>query len=309
MSIERKVWPFVLAAAILLVGRAPAPLANVISIEDEDSVVPTPTPRSKPTKVPTPPPSAKPEAQAPSKPEGTAPASLKGDRGAKMSATLGFHYFVKSGFLVKDPGGVPSVGTVRNFKGQISFSTPKRCRLEPSEGSAFQVGDRFMVFHVGKAVQEEESGYSGFWVQNLAVVKVIESDEEGTFGEVVKTYAPFKDGDLLKPFNEEMDRWNQASTRKELPSQEIHCRVAGGEGVLKDLVQPGFVILTAGAEQGVVEGMVLEVRQPVAALDGAGKTTPCGKVRVFYAGEDHSLAQILNSPDPIRKGFEAIFRP
>jgi len=312
MSIDRKVWPCVLIAAFLLVGGAPALRADVISIEDEDSVVPTPTPKPKPTKVPTPIPSAKPAAAGPAAAEPApkaAAAPLKGDREVKMAASVGFHYFVKSGFLVKDPDGVPSVGKVRNYKGQISFSTPKRFRLEPAEGSVLRAGDRFVVFRVRRFVREEDSDFSGFWVQNLAVVKVVESDEEGAVGEVVKTYSPFEDGDLLKPFNEEMDRWNQAAAKKELPSQEIRCRVAGGEGTLEQLVQPGFVFLTGGAEQGLVEGMVLAVRQTAEALDGAGKTTPAGKVRVFYAGEGHSLAQILNSPAPIRKGFEATFRP
>jgi len=306
MWVNKERWTFravlILSMAALGTGEL---TAKVIAIEDEDAVIATPTP--------------KPKAVAPAKaPEGASPKAseaasrVKAGTGdpVKMGEKIGFHYFVKSGFVVQDPQEVPSVGKVLGLNGQLAYSTPDKCKLEPAdEGTLFRPGDRLVVYRVGSSIREKSSGFSGQWVQNLAILKVVESGEEGLLGEAVKTYAPFREGDRIKPYHEEMDRWNNASSQKELPSEPIRCFVAGGADKVENLTQADFVILTAGADEGVVEGMVLEIREPAKVGEAGGRSVPLGRVRVFFAGGNHSMAQVLHSSRPIRKGFEAHYQP
>jgi hypothetical protein len=74
--------------------------------------------------------------------------------------------------------------------------------------------------------------------------------------------------------------------------------------------QTDFIILTAGARDGVVEGMDFQLREEKGvAPAGEVSNRPFGMARVLYAGEDHAMARILYSHRPILVGFEARYQP
>jgi hypothetical protein len=326
MWVNEKVGSGALALALYLgLALGPGLTAKIIEIEEEDESVQAATPTPRPKKAPAATPvtaGSKPQGATPAPtPAGTSPKKAEASKPAKaaegapgkrvkMGERVGFHYFVKSGFFVKDPSQASFVGKVRNIQDEITFSTPKRCKLQLTEGVASPgIGERLVVFRVQASVQERNSGYNGFWLKNLAVLKVTEVKEEGLLAETVKTYFPFKEGDLVKPYHEEVDRWNQASEKKSLPQEAIHCHVAGGDPDVKHYVQPEFILLTAGSEEGVVEGMVFQIRESPKSLEASVGSAPVGAARVFFAGEGHSLAQVLHSSATLQKGFEAVYEP
>ena len=74
--------------------------------------------------------------------------------------------------------------------------------------------------------------------------------------------------------------------------------------------QSDFIILTAGTRKGVVEGQTFELRQNRGrGLFKDPEHVLKGKARVFYAGANYSMAQIIESRESIQKGFEADYRP
>ena len=71
-----------------------------------------------------------------------------------------------------------------------------------------------------------------------------------------------------------------------------------------------FIILTAGSKKGVVEGQKFELRKFENRADKTESLhVPVGKVEVFYAGPNYSLARILTSHIPVEAGFEAFYDP
>ena len=114
----------------------------------------------------------------------------------------------------------------------------------------------------------------------------------------------------MKPYDSEIQRWKDAHAKQALPTKPIQCKVAGGEPNRTQMEETDFIILTAGAKKGVVEGQVFELRnsremgfmeKPLQIL--------AGKAQVFYVGPDYAMARILKSSVGIQKGFDAVYQP
>lgn len=327
MSIDR----LNLGLAVLLVaglwvagpGRTAAKTVEV-EVEEED-VQAVENPKSEPAKpakaapaaVPVKPVKAAPAAAAPVKTPTSAPvAAVEVSPESSMPRTrvgdkVGMYYFIKSGFVVPDESKPAAAALVKGFTMDMHYSTPKTCYIEFSNAkSAAAKGDLLVVYRVATMIREPHSGFSGFWVRNLAIVKVLEVDKKRCLVEVRRSFFPFERGDKVRYYDDEMDRWKQAQTKKSLPDHPIKCYVVSVETDHQLLNQSDPIVLTAGSKKGVVEGQVFELRE--------GKGTglleprihiPTATARVFYVGGDYSMAQILSNHVPVENGFEAHYQP
>lgn len=293
---------------------------KTIEIEDEDVVAVTPTPVVKAVpKAPTrsdelvePTKAGKPQPSSQTSKEASAPvrAAATGPR-VRMDDKIGFHYFVKSGYVVQEGSDVASVGRVEEYDFDPTYTFPKKCRLSLSEaGASTKIGDRLLVYRVRQRFNESRSGFTGYWVQNVAVLKVLETGEQGTLAQVLESFDPILVGDQLKTYDQELDRWNGARVKKPLPAESVHCFVAGGDFIHDQFSQSEFIVLTAGADQGVVEGQDFQLRDKKKTNDeeeALGK--PVGLARVFFAGPGYSMARIVWNYEPVYKSFEARYEP
>jgi hypothetical protein len=234
---------------------------------------------------------------------------------ARIDDLIGFFYFVKSGYVVPDPSRVPSLGKIiGSFGGQMNYSTPKQLyvQLPSSKEAAVKAGDFLVVYRAGAPILEKHSGFSGYWVENLALVKVIEVQKKECLVEVKKSFSPFEEGDRVKSYDDEIKRWKQAQTKKELPIHPIRCFVAAGTKPMTQNYwnQNDFVILTAGTKKGVVEGQTFRLNRIVdRGPQGEPLHSKEGLARIFYAGPESSMAEIISNQGPIEKGFEALYEP
>lgn len=228
----------------------------------------------------------------------------------RVSDKMGFYYLVQAGFLAKDRGQITSVGKViGSFDEQETYSTPHKTYIEFTQKEpAVKVGDLLVISRAEQAVTEPRTSFRGYWVENLAVVKVVELEAKKCQVEVVQSFRPFQKGDLARPYEDEVQRWKQAQTKKNLPDNAIQCFVAGGEPGRETFNKMDWVFLTAGSKRGLVEGQEFKLRR---RLDTSDQTVEsfAGKAQVFYAGPDYSLAEILYNHIPIEKGFEAVYQP
>ncbi len=333
MSINSRGWVLALSLTLIFCGTATRSglIAKTIEIESEDDPVSTPMPALKPRATSTPIAQKKAEPAntgkkaepvkvgktpvSPSSPKKTeAPASSKvaamGPR-VRMDEKINLNYFLKSGYVVQEATDLVSIGRIGALGTDLVYDKPKRCRLLlPSSGTLVKAGDLFVVCRASHRMVEKRSGFSGYWVRDLAVVKVLETGEEGALAQVRDSFEPFKVGDLLVPYQQELDRWNGARVKKPGPSEPVHCFVAGGDPVHDYFSLGEVVVLTAGSDQGLVEGLDLRLR--------VGKRTddedealgePVGKARVLFAGPGYSMAQIVQNAIPIQKSFEARYEP
>jgi hypothetical protein len=236
---------------------------------------------------------------------------LSGKR-VRISDKVGFYYFVSAGFLVPDPSRVPSVGVVigSNDYSQ-NYTTPKRTYLELSSGrNNIKPDDLLVVFRTVLPIQESRSGASGYQVENLAIVKVIEIQKNRILVEVKESFRPFQEGDRVEIYDNEIKRWKQAQLKKTLPSHSIKCFVIGGEVNRENYEQADFIYLSAGSKKGVVEGQKFDLREITdTGMMEESLHTLQGVAQVIYSGPDFSTAQILNNHVSIQKSFEAISQP
>lgn len=249
-------------------------------------------------------------------PEPTPVAGPEGSDGASLAPGVrvlsqdpGFEGFLWSGYVVGGPDEVTPVGRVDDPSGESAFSTPKKVRLAWSGPPARQ-GDLLVVYRIQQRLREPRSGFSGYWVQNMAVLEVLEEGKGSVLAQVRRTRTPFEEGDLVRPYGEEVARWKESRAKKEPSKQPVNCRVAGGEEGIHHYSETNTIVLTAGRREGVVEGMVFRILEAVpAGPEGEAAENPVGEARVLYAGEDHSMARILFSHRPIVVGSEARYQP
>ncbi len=230
----------------------------------------------------------------------------------RINDKIGFYYFVSSGFLVPEESKVSSVGhVVGSFDNQVSYSTGKKTYIEVSSTKyGVKPGDLLIVYNTIYNVRESQSGFSGLYVRNLGIVKVLSVEKRRCQVEVKKTFYPFEAGDQVRFYDDELKRWKQAQVKKTLPDHPVKCYVAGGYPNMDNFNQPEFIFITAGSKKGVVEGQKFQLRE----VKPAGLWDPPilverGIAQVFYTGPEYSLAQIITNNFPIQKGFEAIYQP
>jgi hypothetical protein len=236
--------------------------------------------------------------------------SSSGKERVRISDNVGFYYFVSAGYLTQDDSKIPQLGKVAgDFSEKMQFSTPQKVYVDLTN-AIVKPGDFLVVYRVGGNVNEDHAGHVGNRVQNLAILQVVESQKTRCLAETKESFAPFKAGDLVKSYGDEIARWKQAQRRKSLPAQPIHCYVAEGKILLENYSQNDWVVLTAGQKEGVVEGQIFKLRQRSATGFLAEDVhQPFGEAQVFYSGPHYSMAQILDSSEPIQNGFEAWYQP
>ncbi len=230
----------------------------------------------------------------------------------RASDQITFYYFLRAGYVVDSNDRIPVVGKVsETYDAQSIISTGQKIYAEIGQKKGVKVGDLLIPYRLMvNNLKEPHSGFSGDWVKNLGIVKVLEVQRKYCLVESIKSFEPFQKGDSLRIYNDEIKRWKQAQTKKILPQHEIHCYVAGGESGRTQYAQYDFIVLTAGSKKGVVEGQTFEIRK--AGARGVFDETIHalkGKAQVFYVGPSYSMAQIVSSVEPIEQGFEASYRP
>lgn len=316
MPIKRRRWlklvPLAVAAFL-----AVFPLkATTIEVEsDDEEIEASPTPAAQaPARVPAKPATASKASPAPASPK-TGPAVQSPDttRRVRVSDKVGFYYFVKAGYAA-DPGKLTAAGqVVGNMDYNTSYSTPKRTFIEmASDSGKVLAGDLLVVYRVQKPLEEAHSGSLGFRVENLAIVRVVEVQKRKCLVETVKTFDPFQEGDKVESYDVEIQRWKQAQIKKPLPAQPLSCFVVDGEseGGQKRFNQLDFIYLSAGTNQGVVEGQAFRLlKQTNAGVMEEPLRTPVGEAQVIFAGPECSTAQILTNSEPVEKGFLAEYKP
>jgi hypothetical protein len=240
---------------------------------------------------------------------------IKADYGTsskvRINRNIGFYYLLRAGYVVSDGSEIPSLGEVIETNGDTLYSTSEKLFIRLiSVKTEVKPGDLWVIYRTVDRVWEPKSKFSGFWVNNLAVVKVLEVQKQRCQAEVKKCFGFVKNGDKVKLYDGEIQRWKDAHLKKPLPTQPIQCRVAGGDSSRDHMSETDFVILTAGSKKGVVEGQVFELRstQKTGFLEKPIQTLR-GKAQVFFVGPDYAMARILKSNIPIQKGFEAVYQP
>ncbi len=294
MSIElKRLAGWVLALAWLAAGLSPVRLGAVtLEVEEGDS-------------------NASP-ASAPAGSAGAPSAGMTENKPAKVriSEKVGFYYFMKSGFVLSDDLKVPMVGKVlKSERGSDWYDTGSKTHVElaPHQRDV-KTGDLLVVYRTDHRVEEAHSGFSGWWIRNLAVVKVLEVDKRSCEVEVKKSFYPFVAGDKVRLYEDEISRWKQAQIKKPLPDHSVSCFVVTAESNEVLASQADSVVLTAGSKKGVVEGQRFQLKDTIFHNSQPVRVNQ-GIAQVFYVGANSSMAQILYSHGPVKTGFEAAYLP
>ena len=230
----------------------------------------------------------------------------------RASDQITFYYFLRAGYVVEGNDRIPAVGKVsETYDTQSIISTGQKIYAEIDQKKGVKAGDLLIAYRLMvNNLKESQSGFSGDWVNNLGIVKVLEVQRKYCLVESIKSFEPFQKGDSLRIYNDEIKRWKEAQTKKILPPHEIHCYVAGGESGRTQYSQSDFIVLTTGSKKGVVEGQTFEIRKAgTHGIFDEVTHTFIGKAQVFYVGLNYSMAQIVFSVEPIEQGFEAFYRP
>ena len=271
--------------------------------------LPTPITKKRPLETPTP---TVVSAEIPIKNESSPNSSEPFRSRVRISDKVGFYYFVSASFLVSDPAQIHSIGKVIGSSDEsLNFSTPKKTYIElSSDINKVKPDDLLVVFRSVIPIHEPRSSASGYQIENLAIVKVVEIQKRRVLVEVKDSFGPFQDGDRVESYENEIKRWKQAQIKKELPAHAIRSFVLGGNLGRQNYEQTDFIYLSAGTKTGVVEGQNFELRQLMNT--GAMEEpihAPQGLAQVIFAGPNFSTAQIINNNGPIQKSFEAIYQP
>ena len=327
MSIEKRPGRALACLAGAMVFAAALSLrAATIEVENDDEDVdapPTPAAQTQnPAPAAKPPKPAASKAKAPSlapppsPPLESAPLppgaeTVSAQKRVRISENVGFYYFLKAGFVVEPSRVAPLGKVIGSFNYNATYTTPKRTYVEMSSPQAkVSPGDLLVIYHGVSPIEAPATGDSATPVENLAIVKVVELQNQRVLVEVVKSFRPFQAGDPVEPYENEIRRWKQAQAKKPLPSHPVTCFVAGGETGMQQYEQLGYIYLSAGAKKGVVEGQTFQLResQNTGSMEEALRI-PRGKAQVIFVGPDFSTAMILNNDESIQKGFEADYEP
>jgi hypothetical protein len=224
---------------------------------------------------------------------------------------VNFSYFLTSGYAANDISGIPSIGKVSGTPElDGSLSTAKTLFIAvPNKKIKLNPGEKLIVFGDDGLLLEKNSGFKKRFIKNLAILKVREGEGKRYLADVLTSYDFIPLGSPVKLYSGEKQIWDKAKVAKEFPTKPIKCYVAGGERGRDNWNQTDYVILTAGAKQGVVEGLIFQLWEVPwdknIKLDGVSR----GFAKVFYAGASYSLARIQEGSGSIFNGFEAIYNP
>jgi len=328
MFIDRRFWLKTLSLAVTLLAAASLKAATIEVEKEDEEIDAAPTVTAVPSN-PAPQAPAAPTAPtpAPGKPSvGTQPTPVSvvhpvvaapaapPTRRVRVSDNVGFYYFVKAGYVTADPDKLPSIGdVVGSADNNMSYSMAKRTFIELASNKVKPaVGDLLVIYRTDQPVEESHAGSLGTEVANLAIVRVIETQDLRDLVEVVKSFSSFVAGDKVEDYDNEIQRWKQAQIKKPLPAQPLTCYVAGGvqESIQKSFNQLDYIYLTAGTKQGVVEGQNFRLfKVTETGVMEEALRTPVGEAQVIYAGPDASTARILKNSEPVAKGFTAEYKP
>lgn len=229
---------------------------------------------------------------------------------ARISDNVGFYYFVKAGYVAESSTLHPIGKVAGSFDYNQSFSLPKTTFVESfSNRVKVSPDDLLVVYRTVNPIGDSQNLDPDYQVENLAIVKVIEVQKNRYRVKVIKSFYPFKEGDLVEAYDIEIQRWKQAQTKKPLPTHPVNCKVAGGVLGQRTYNQLDFIFLSAGTKKGVVEGQVFQLKEAIDTgflQDSARK--PHGQAQIIYAGPEYSTAQILFNDEPIGQGFEAVYQ-
>jgi hypothetical protein len=219
-----------------------------------------------------------------------------------------FDYFLRSGYTADNILDIQAVGKVAGNDGpERAYSVPQKVYVDLLEDKTdLALGDLLVVFDDIGGITESHSGFSKRLIKNLAVVKIREIQKKRCLVEIVKSYAAFEKGARLKPMAREKAFWNKTRIKKNPPDHSIKCFVAQGDPDRDYWNQADYVILTAGSKQGVIEGLIFELRKT--KLDDQEESVR-GKAMVFFVGPDYAVAEIVSNSESITSGFAAIYKP
>lgn len=276
------------------------------SANTEETPTPTPILEPSPTDTETVVPKKEP-VQAPAR---TVP-SLKLKR-VRAAQDISFYSFLSSGFVVMDSEPREILGLVYAFEGDpMSYSQPSEAHVKLDHPTRSKVGDLLTIYHLyKKSLDNSELGFQGSWAEIQAVVQIQEIIKDMARVKIIEGFQPFSNGDMARDYGIDVKRWKKAQTKKNLPLADISCSVAGGYPLNVQYKQTDTIVLTAGSDKGLVEGMVFELdRKTDRGLEGNPLFNPLGFAEVFFCGNQYSLARVTESRDGIQKGFAAFYRP
>lgn len=222
-----------------------------------------------------------------------------------------FNYLIQAGYLVPSGSSVPQVGTIVDSANHDDILvTGMHVVIKSKVKEAVRVGDRLVVYRTLDPCVDPETGRSlGIFVRNLGVLRVTRVDGSDIQADVVGVFAPFYAKDLVKSYDDELERWKQSRRRRPLPSDAVECTVAGVANGMNRALMNETVILNAGEDQGVVAGMDLVLKKGVESAVGKKTWSNAGKLRVFFVGGKYSMAKVVWCQEPVVKGYRALYQP
>ena len=224
---------------------------------------------------------------------------------------VNFDYFLTSCYVADNVSNIPAVGKVTgSTELDGSITTAKSLYVVvPNDKLKLEPGEKLIVFGDVGALREKNSGFNKRLIKNLAILQVREGEGRRYLTDVVTVYDEIPVGSPVKLYSGEETVWEKTQVAKESPNHPIKCYVAGGERGRESWNQTDYVILTAGAKQGVVEGLIFQLWEipwsKNVKLDGVCR----GFAKVFYVGGNYSIARIQEGSGSISAGFEALYQP
>jgi LysM repeat protein len=165
--------------------------------------------------------------------------------------------------------------------------------IDAPDGATYQIGDSLLLLQLGKEIDSY-----GKVVIPTGVVRVIESVDGHYVGNIVATYGPIRNGQLVLP----LDSFNPGAGGRAVPvSDGVRGAFIGGLG-RQDLKEPQMVVfINKGREDGVAAGDLFEVRRRPARLsDGTLRVNELmATMQIVHARDRTATGILLNviSPD------------
>ena len=209
--------------------------------------------------------------------------------------------FYSSGFLTENqrlpygrvlgPVTPQQIRAVHTRANALPFTT---IAIDAPDGATYQVGDSLLLLQLGK----ELDSYGNIVVPT-GVLQIIESVDGHYVGNIVATYGPIRNGQLVLP----LDAFHNpgTGTRAVPVSDGVRGTFIGGLG-RQDLKEPQMVVfINKGREDGVAPGDLFEVRRrPERLSDGTLRVNELMATMQIVHVRDRTATGILTnviSPD------------
>jgi LysM repeat protein len=176
--------------------------------------------------------------------------------------------FYSSGFLTENqrlpygrvlgPITPQQIKAVHSRANALPFTT---IAIDAPDGATYQIGDSLLLLQLGK----ELDSYGNIVIPT-GVLRIVESVDGHYLGNIVATYGPIRNGQLVLP----LDAFNPGAGGRAVPvSDGVRGTFIGGLG-RQDLKEPQMVVfINKGREDGVAPGDLFEVRRrPERLSDG-----------------------------------------